>query len=151
MALSLIAQGVLPTDIGIITFYRSQLALLRQALKYTPAAGIEMHTADKFQGRDKEVVIVSCVRSNEGGNVGDLLKDWRRVNVALTRARSKLVVLGSKTTLRKNDLLDKFLTLIDEKGWGFDLPANAEMDHAVRSLIAEPEQEASSPVLMILG
>ncbi|KAJ5059176.1 AAA domain-containing protein, partial [Bipolaris maydis] len=61
--------------------------------------GVELHTADKFQGRDKEVVIVSCVRSNENGVVGDLLKDRRRINVALTRARSKLIILGSEKTL----------------------------------------------------
>ena len=70
------------------------------------------------------------VRSNEAGIVGDLLKDWRRVNVALTRARSKLVVLGSRRTLSNNDLLANFMTLVDGKGWSLDLPRGADELHA---------------------
>ena len=62
-------------------------------------AEVEMHTADRFQGRDKEIVVLSCVRSNSAHNIGELLKDWRRVNVAVTRARSKLIIIGSKQTL----------------------------------------------------
>lgn len=88
-----------------------------------------MHTADKFQGRDKEVVLVSCVRSNESGNVGDLLKDWRRINVAFTRARSKLLVFGSRRTLACNELLDTFLKLMDRRAWVLDFPAAAEREH----------------------
>ena len=128
--LGLISQGIAPSEIGVITFYRSQLALLRQALRHTDAEHVEMHTADKFQGRDKEVVVVSCVRSNESGNVGDLLKDWRRINVALTRARSKLVILGSADTLRSNDLLAQFLDIINAKSWRLDLPAKALEMHS---------------------
>lgn len=71
-----LTAGIAPDAIGVITFYRSQLALLRQRLRHRgPVATIEMHTADKFQGRDKEAVVVSCVRSNEAGNVGELLRD----------------------------------------------------------------------------
>ncbi|KAI5242265.1 hypothetical protein E4T43_04977 [Aureobasidium subglaciale] len=130
LVLSLIAQGISPAEIGVIAFYRSQLALLRQLLKPHPeASGVEMHTADKFQGRDKEVVFISCVRSNDTGNVGDLLKDWRRINVAFTRARSKMVVLGSKETLSHNELLEKFLKLVESKGWIYNLPKLAERGH----------------------
>ena len=67
---------------------------------------------------------------NEAGIVGDLLKDWRRVNVALTRARSKLVVFGSKRTLRNNDLLTKFMALVDRRKWSIDLPKAADETHA---------------------
>ncbi|KAJ5665956.1 uncharacterized protein N7477_008404 [Penicillium maclennaniae] len=111
-----IASGIPARNIGVITFYRSQLALLRQKLrKYTP--DLEMHTTDKFQGRDKEVVILSCVRSNSENHVGDLLRDWRRVNVAFTRARTKLLVVGSRSTLRDgNDLLYKYVRLVEGKG-----------------------------------
>jgi DNA replication ATP-dependent helicase Dna2 len=70
------------------------------------------------------------VRSNEAGIVGDLLKDWRRVNVALTRARSKLVVFGSKRTLKNNDLLTKFMALVDRNKWSIDLPPAADETHA---------------------
>ena len=128
---SLLALGVPGREIGVITLYRSQLALLRTLFR---AAGIspevEIDSADRFQGRDKECIILSMVRSNEAGIVGDLLKDWRRVNVALTRARSKLVVLGSRRTLSNNDLLAKFMTLVDGKGWSLDLPRGADELHA---------------------
>ncbi|EKG19182.1 DNA replication factor Dna2 [Macrophomina phaseolina MS6] len=119
---SLITTGVPASEIGIITFYRSQLALLRHALRHrTPA--LELHTADKFQGRDKEVVIVSCVRNNEQCNVGELLKDWRRVNVAVTRARSKLVLVGSKKTLSRSGekTLKGLVSVCEDKGWMRDL------------------------------
>ncbi|KAL8691540.1 MAG: hypothetical protein Q9224_004155, partial [Gallowayella concinna] len=125
---ALLTTGVPATDIGVITLYRSQLALIKQNLRqYHPA--VEMHTADKFQGRDKEVVILSLVRSNESRNVGDLLKDWRRVNVALTRARTKLLILGSKCTLKGNILLEQFVKLMDSKGWTYDLPKGAMEGH----------------------
>jgi DNA replication ATP-dependent helicase Dna2 len=128
---SLLALGVPGREIGVITLYRSQLALLRNLFR---AAGIspevEIDSADRFQGRDKECIILSMVRSNEAGIVGDLLKDWRRVNVALTRARSKLVVLGSRRTLSNNDLLLKFLALVDGKGWSLELPRGADELHA---------------------
>lgn len=124
---SLITSGVSPTDIGVITLYRSQLALIKHNLRHRP--GVEMHTADKFQGRDKEVVVLSLVRNNENGDVGGLLKDWRRVNVALTRARTKLLVLGSKKTLEGNDLLKDFVKLMEGRGWKYDLPPGALEGH----------------------
>jgi DNA replication ATP-dependent helicase Dna2 len=75
-------------------------------------------------------VIVSCVRSNDQGNVGDLLKDRRRVNVALTRARSKLIILGSEKTLSSNELLRDMVALCREKGWVHDLQLDAVDGHA---------------------
>jgi DNA replication ATP-dependent helicase Dna2 len=124
-----VSVGIPLRDIGVIAFYRSQLSLLKQNLhQYLPE--LEMHTADKFQGRDKEVVILSCVRSNSDKNVGDLLKDWRRLNVAFTRARTKLLVLGSKSTLHGGtELLNKYVTLMETHGWVYDLPKNAVEDH----------------------
>ncbi|GLI75313.1 DNA replication endonuclease-helicase Dna2 [Penicillium ochrochloron] len=126
---ALIACGIPARDIGVITFYRSQLSLLRQSLRHH-SPDLEMHTTDKFQGRDKEIVILSCVRSNAENNVGDLLRDWRRVNVAFTRARTKLLVLGSKSTLRDgNQLLGKYVRLVQGKGWVYDLPPGAADSH----------------------
>ncbi|KAL8697337.1 MAG: hypothetical protein Q9201_007175 [Fulgogasparrea decipioides] len=125
---SLLTVGVPAADVGVITLYRSQLALIKQNLRqYHPA--VEMHTADKFQGRDKEVVILSLVRSNESLNVGDLLRDWRRVNVALTRARTKLLILGSKSTMKGNELLEQFVKFMDERKWVYDLPKGALEGH----------------------
>ncbi|KAK3953683.1 DNA replication factor Dna2-domain-containing protein [Pseudoneurospora amorphoporcata] len=111
---SLLTVGVPASEIGVMTHYRSQLALLKHNLKNTlggsagamragvkvAAEEIEMHTADRFQGRDKSVVVLSLVRSNEGCSIGELLKDWRRINVAFTRAKTKLLVVGSRETLR---------------------------------------------------
>ena len=124
---TLLTTGVPPTDIGVITLYRSQLALIKASLRHR--SGVEMHTADKFQGRDKEVVVLSLVRSNENQLVGDLLKDWRRVNVALTRARTKLLVIGSKSTLVCNELLKDFVELMEGRGWWYDLPVGACEGH----------------------
>lgn len=130
LVVSLLAIGVPGKEIGVITLYRSQLALLRQLFKTAGITSeVEIDSADRFQGRDKECVILSMVRSNEAGVVGDLLKDWRRVNVALTRARSKLIVLGSRQTLRNNELLDKFLRLVDDRSWTLELPADADTCH----------------------
>ncbi|KAJ5169535.1 Dna2/Cas4 domain of unknown function DUF83 [Penicillium coprophilum] len=124
-----IACGIPARKIGVITFYRSQLSLLRQSLRrYTP--DLEMHTTDKFQGRDKEVIILSCVRSNAENNVGELLRDWRRVNVAFTRAQTKLLVVGSRSTLRDgNELLCKYVRLVESKGWVYNLPSGAIDQH----------------------
>jgi len=138
---TLIRSGVSPRAIGVITFYRSQLALLRRDVKYTAggeaATDVEMHTADKYQGRDKEVVILSCVRSNPANHVGELLKDWRRVNVAVTRARSKLLIIGSKGTMHGSGvaILEGIVKIMDGKGWILDLPDSAvEGQHMFESL-----------------
>lgn len=152
-----LGAGIPASDIGVITFYRSQLSLLRQNLKsatgssasdrYAPAGGVELHTADKFQGRDKEVVIVSFVRSNNDGQVGELLKDWRRVNVALTRARSKLILVGSKKTLLQGGhVLKGMVDICAEKGWLRDLPVGAADGHFFRDMVGS-QFDVASPVL----
>jgi DNA replication ATP-dependent helicase Dna2 len=130
---SLVSSGISPREIGVITFYRSQLSLLRHTLRrHSPE--LEMHTTDKFQGRDKEIVILSCVRSNNDKQVGELLRDWRRVNVAFTRARTKLLVIGSKSTLRDGDeLLRKYVALMEKQQWIYNLPKDALDDHVFES------------------
>lgn len=135
-----IACGIPARNIGVITFYRSQLALLRQNLRHH-APELEMHTTDKFQGRDKEVVILSCVRSNSENHVGDLLRDWRRLNVAFTRARTKLLVLGSHSTLLNgNEVLEKYVRLVDKQGWVYNLPPDAVDSHVFQSPVLESSQ-----------
>lgn len=162
LTLVLLSLGVAANEIGIIAFYRSQLALLRQSLAsaYTqtqsselaaPAigagsAGVELHTADKFQGRDKEVVLVSCVRSNEDGCVGDLLKDQRRINVALTRARSKLIILGSENTLSGNELLRDMVAMCREKGWVLDLQPDMVESHSFDEAVTQTGKTPSQPI-----
>ena len=139
---SLLTVGLKSTDIGVITPYRSQLALLKQCLRHR--SGVEMHTADKFQGRDKEVVILSMVRSNEAEVVGELLKDWRRVNVALTRARTKLLILGSRGTLVGNDLLKDMISLMERKGWIYHLPATACEGHVWEDMATQMSGRGSA-------
>ncbi|KAJ0406334.1 hypothetical protein ATCC90586_007177 [Pythium insidiosum] len=87
---------------------------------------ILVSTIDKYQGKDKAVVLVSFVRCNNENHVGELLTDWRRINVALTRAKQKLVLVGSKRTLRSGSALFQVLMqLIEERRWDFKLEKNA--------------------------
>jgi len=116
--------GVPASSIGVMSVYRSQLKLLSHLL--TPDhPEIEIHTADRFQGRDKEVVIISLVRSNAEKYVGELLQDWRRVNVAFTRAKSKLIIFGSRITIRETKPLDEFVRLVEVKRWVYHVPYGA--------------------------
>merc|ERR1711974_249308 len=101
IARSLMIVGVPDTEIGVISPYKAQLQLIRQ---YTSRLGgmskIDIFTVDKYQGKDKEVILFSLVRSNPNQKVGELLEDWRRANVAFTRAKKKLIILGSYSTLQ---------------------------------------------------
>ncbi|KAJ2826894.1 DNA replication endonuclease-helicase Dna2 [Coemansia sp. 'formosensis'] len=75
-------------------------------------SGIEMHTIDRYQGRDADVIFVSWVRSNSHQAIGELLRDWRRINVAITRARLKLIMVGSRSTLQRSPLLAAMLKIL---------------------------------------
>ena len=86
------------SDIGIITPYAGQVRAIRDSIQER-LDSVEVRTVDGYQGREKEVIIFSCVRSNSGGNVG-FLADSRRLNVALTRAKRGLIVIGDPETLR---------------------------------------------------
>ncbi|ORY78144.1 AAA domain-domain-containing protein, partial [Protomyces lactucae-debilis] len=127
---SLVAGGVAQHAIGVISPYRSQLKLLHADLEAFPHVMVD--TADKFQGRDKECILVSFVRSNSTGQVGDLLKDWRRINVALTRAKRKLICIGSQETLAHDALLNKFVHLAHRRGWSIDLPSDVLQQHVAK-------------------
>lgn len=95
-------------------------------LNFNKKAGLEISTIDRYQGRDKEAIVLSLVRSNRSGRVGRLLEDYRRLNVALSRAKSKLIILGSYTTLTEgSQVLNPILNVIKEKKWMEILPKNA--------------------------
>lgn len=102
----LVAAGVKPNDIAVIVPYAAQTRLIKKMSNDLP---LEIDTVDGFQGREKEVVVVSLVRSNPQGEIG-FLKDERRINVAITRAKRKLIVIGDSATLAKHDF---FRDLID--------------------------------------
>lgn len=116
------ACGVPDNAIGIISIYRAQLNLIKEGLGSQLNSKLEILTADRFQGRDKDCMIISMVRSNQQKQVGDLLRDWRRLNVTFTRAMSKLIVVGSRKTLETEPTLQEFFKLIDLKKWNFNLP-----------------------------
>ncbi|KXN86785.1 DNA replication ATP-dependent helicase/nuclease DNA2 [Leucoagaricus sp. SymC.cos] len=125
---TLILGGVSPDQVGIITLYRQQVKLISHLLG--GRKDVEILTADRSQGRDKDVVMFSMVRSNDEGRTGDLVKDWRRMNVSFTRARSKLIIFGSRQTLQATPLLKEFFELMDEKGWVLSMPDGAHNLHA---------------------
>jgi len=87
--------GLTEDDIGIISPYADQVKIIQEK---TP---VEVKTVDGFQGREKEIIIISTVRSNENGNIG-FLRDLRRLNVAITRAKRKLIIIGNINTLKTN-------------------------------------------------
>ena len=107
--------GIQEEQIGVISPYRSQLKLIKNLLQ--SRTNIEIHTVDKYQGRDKDCILVSLVKSNLKGNIGDLLKDWRRINVAFTRARKKLIIFGSRSTLKSSNLFLTFFEMMENKQW----------------------------------
>ena len=119
--------GVAATCIGVISPYRHQLKLITQMLR-SLGQDIELNTVDKYQGRDKPCIVVSLVRSNDHAHVGDLLKDWRRVNVAVTRAKRKLVLIGSVKTLRGSLLLQELFDLLEARGWIHAIPKGAKCE-----------------------
>lgn len=93
-------------DVGVISPYRAQAQYLRHLIKRTPffrrfKDAISVDTVDGFQGQERDVIVISLVRSNDEGNIG-FLRDLRRMNVAMTRARMKLIIIGSVATLARH-------------------------------------------------
>jgi DNA replication ATP-dependent helicase Dna2 len=88
--------------------------------------GLELSTIDRYQGRDKPAIVISFVRSNASGNSGRLLEDFRRLNVAVSRAKRKLVMIGSFTTLNKgSDVLRPVLQNMRRRNQIVKLPEDA--------------------------
>nr|QNO54086.1 RecBCD enzyme subunit RecD [Methanosarcinales archaeon ANME-1 ERB6] len=108
----LLSLGVKPEDIAVISPYDDQVALIRKELR---VEGLEIKTVDGFQGREKEVVIVSFVRSNKSREIG-FLRDLRRLNVSITRAKRKLVLIGDSHTLEREGCYKRLVALAKERG-----------------------------------
>ena len=104
--------GLRGRDIGVIAPYAAQVRWLRQN---SPDERVEIDTVDGFQGREKEAVIISMVRSNAEGEIG-FLSDARRMNVALTRARRKLIVIGDSATVGGNEFFAAMLEYFESIG-----------------------------------
>lgn len=112
---ALVAAGLAPWDIALISPYEGQVRRLRQLLAAEVDAGLEVDTVDGFQGREKDAVVLSLVRSNDEGDVG-FLADVRRMNVALTRARKKLVVVGDGATISQHPFYEAFVRHAQDSG-----------------------------------
>ena len=100
--------GLSEDEIGIISPYADQVKIIQDK---TP---VEVKTVDGFQGREKEIIIISTVRSNENGNIG-FLKDLRRLNVAITRAKRKLIIIGNKDTLMHNPTYARLIEFVEDE------------------------------------
>ena len=104
-------------DVGIISPYRAQVQYLRHLIKktdfYKPFRKIiSVNTVDGFQGQERDIIVISMVRSNEEGQIG-FLRDLRRMNVAITRARMKLIILGDSATLIRHPFYRRLKEYID--------------------------------------
>lgn len=141
--------GVPGSDIGVTSPYVQQVISLQQAVcqeskrdsrhgspqNQMQAAAADTQrkrtaqpsvmTIDRFQGQDKAAMVVSLVRSNAGRLTGDLLQDGRRINVALTRAKHKVVIVGDSSTVSQVPLLKKVLDTVRRLGAVYQLDAEA--------------------------
>jgi ATP-dependent RNA/DNA helicase IGHMBP2 len=109
---AMLAAGVPAESIAVISPYAAQVRLLRDKLA---VPGLEIDSVDGFQGREKEAVVLSLVRSNQEGEVG-FLGDVRRMNVALTRARRKLLVIGDSATLSSHPFYQSLFSYFEFLG-----------------------------------
>lgn len=153
IVLSLSICGVKNSSIGVITPFRSQVSCVMESLSSRFAAmptsrshlrtlsqlrmlnenlalreskrdGLEMCTIDRFQGRDKSAIVISLVRSNQEGKAGLLLQDFRRLNVAFSRAKKKMIIIGSFSTLHKGShVMRPVLDSLRQRNWVHTLPA----------------------------
>jgi DNA replication ATP-dependent helicase Dna2 len=125
--------GLSASSIGVTSPYKAQLRTIRSELledslrtisQSTARTGatawesnLEIETIDKYQGRDKDCMLVSFVRSNEQRAIGELLWDWQRLNVAFTRARFKMILICSCNTLKTSPPFETLLSEAAKSGW----------------------------------
>ncbi len=103
-----LSDGLSEDEIGIISPYADQVKIIQDQ---TP---VEVKTVDGFQGREKEIIIISTVRSNDDRNIG-FLRDLRRLNVAITRAKRKLIIIGNKDTLKHNPTYARLIDFVENE------------------------------------
>jgi len=114
----LLGCGADASSLAVISPYRAQVNTISKTVgPSNTASGIEVLTIDRSQGRDKSCVIISLVRSNAQRSPGELLTDWRRINVALTRAQHKLILIGCASTLSSIPFFSEILDAAARDGW----------------------------------
>ncbi|OHT12774.1 hypothetical protein TRFO_17226 [Tritrichomonas foetus] len=113
----LLHNGIEGKDIGVISFYGAQVRLIRKKLEKLRFANmkqlrnLKIASVDSFQGSERDYIIISCARANSSGNIG-FLTDQRRLNVAITRPRRGLIIVGHSQTLSSNEIWNKYLDFI---------------------------------------
>jgi superfamily I DNA and/or RNA helicase len=115
------AEGLLPEETAFISPYSGQVLMAKEQLPRT----MRISTIDSFQGQEKKHIILSLVRSNDDGEIG-FLKDYRRMNVAITRAKEQLIVIGDSATIGGDNFYNSFLQYVEQHGnyrtvWEFEL------------------------------
>ncbi|KAH6932035.1 hypothetical protein HPB50_002587 [Hyalomma asiaticum] len=109
----LLKGGLPPEEVGAIAPFRNQVQLLKQAV--SSIAQVDISTVDQFQGKEKSVVLLSCVKKYTGDSKDtEILNDQRRLTVAVSRARHKLIIVGSSSTLKKYKPFEKLLGFLQE-------------------------------------
>jgi hypothetical protein len=142
---SMLRNGLQPDQIGVITPYEGQRSFVVNNMQKTGALRsdlykeIEVASVDSFQGREKDIIIVSCVRSNAQQGIG-FLRDPRRLNVALTRARYGIIIIGNARLLARNPLWYTLLTHFQERNCIMEGPIN----HLQISMISLPKPKITS-------
>ncbi len=114
-------EKLLPAETAFISPYAGQVLMAKEKLP----PGMRTSTIDSFQGQEKENIILSLVRSNEDGQIG-FLKDYRRMNVAITRAKEQLIVIGDSATIGADPFYNSFLNYVEQYGtyrsvWEFEM------------------------------
>jgi predicted DNA helicase len=101
--------------IGVITPYKDHEEYIKKLMEKEDIKGVEVKSVDGFQGREKEIIIVSLVRANDKEEIG-FLSDIRRLNVAITRPKRKLIIVGDAKTLKSNETYEHLIEYVKEKG-----------------------------------
>ena len=115
------SENINSLALAIISPYAGQVSAIKEKVN----SKIRVSTIDSFQGQEKEIIILSLVRSNDDGKIG-FLKDYRRMNVAITRTKQKLFVIGDSATIGGDNFYKSFLNYIETKGeyktvWEMDI------------------------------
>ena len=128
----MMALGIAAADIGVMAPYRSQLKLIRskfEALQQSTTS-ILLDTIDRFQGSDRKLVMMGFTHSPSDRRLGRIVRDWRRINVALTRSKCKLILIASVKALRssKTPVLEKLIALLEGNEWIVDVENIGDLD-----------------------
>lgn len=136
----LFKNGVVEQQIGVITPYEGQRSYILGQIFGNEAGNLEIKNVDGFQGREKDFIIVSLVRSNMFQGIG-FVGDKRRMNVTLTRAKHGLIIIGNPFTLCKNELWEDLLSWYDRQGQVYEGPLNMLRPLSLKQLNLRGEAE----------